>query len=108
MKTEGTALSNKSFWNTVHPFLSNKGTDDNQAIILEENSRVLDEFYINIVEHTTGKKPPVLFHKNVSSAEEEICRLVEKYKDHPIILKIKEKVPPLSHFLSKMQLSLKF
>ena len=88
---------------------SNKGTNDNQAIILEENgkliedsgdvSEVLNEFYINIVEQTTGKKPPVPFHKNVSSAEEEIDRLVEKYKDHYSMLKIKEKVPPLAIFL---------
>ena len=59
---------------------------------------VLNEFYINIVEQITGKKPPAALHKNVSSAKEEIDRLVEKYKDHSSILKIKEKVPPLSHF----------
>ena len=50
------------------------------------------------MEQTASKKTTAPLHKNVSSAEEEIDRLVEKYKDHPSILKIKEKVPLLSHF----------
>ena len=60
-------VTNKTFWKTVRPFLSNKGTHDNHDIILDENgelikdnreiSEILNDFYINIVEQTTGMKP---------------------------------------------------
>ena len=40
---------------------------------------IFNEFYINIVEQATDKKPPAPLHKHVSSAEEEI----ETYKDYP-------------------------
>ena len=60
-------MTNKTFWKTVRPFLSNKDTHDNHDIILDENSELikdnrevselLNDFYINIVEQTTGMEP---------------------------------------------------
>ena len=67
-------VNNKSFWKTIRPFINNKGTHDNHDIILEENgdlvkdkekvSEILNNFYINIVEKTTGKQPLVLLLPN--------------------------------------------
>ena len=63
--TKSGDVSNKLFWKTIRPFLSNKGTHDNHDITLEENgnlikdkeniSDILNDFYINIVEKTTDK-----------------------------------------------------
>ena len=57
-------MSNKAFWKTIRPFLNNKGTRDKHDIMLQENgsltkekekvSEILNDFYVNIVEHTTG------------------------------------------------------
>ena len=68
--TKSCDVSNKLFWKTIRPFLSNKGTHDNHDITLEENgdlikekeniSDILNHFYINIIDKTTGKKPIIL------------------------------------------------
>ena len=67
--TKSGDISTRLFWKTIRPFLSNKGTHDNHDKILEGNgdlikdkeniSDILDDFYINIVEKTTGKKPHI-------------------------------------------------
>ena len=101
-------VSNKLFWKTIRPFLSNKGTHNNNDIILEENgdliknkeniSDILNDFYINIVEKTTGKKPLILNSASTVSADEEIDIINRKYDNHPSIRKIKENVSPFSQF----------
>ena len=63
--TKSGDVSNKLFWKTIRPFLSNKGTHANHDIILKENgdlikdkeniSDILNDFYINIVEKTLVK-----------------------------------------------------
>ena len=68
--TKSGDVSKKLFWKTIRPFLSNKGTPDSHDIILEENgdlikdkeniSDILNDFYINTVEKTKGKKPLIL------------------------------------------------
>ena len=92
----------------MRPFLSSKGTHDNHDIILEENgdlikdkeniSDILNDFYINIVEKTTGKKPLILNSAFTVSADEEIDIINRKYDNHPSIRKIKENVSPFSQF----------
>ena len=58
--------SNKAFWNTVKPFLTNKGflTNENITInlkdkIVTDNSKLAHLFnhYINIAENTSGMPP---------------------------------------------------
>ena len=72
--TENGRVDNKSFWRTIKPFLSSKGTHDNHDITLEENgnlikdnkelSEIFNNFYVNIVESTTGKNLwLVIFHQ---------------------------------------------
>ena len=106
--TKSGDVSNKLFWKTIRPFLSNKGTHDNHDIILEENgdlikdkeniSDILNDFYINIVEKTTGKKPLISNSASTVSAGEEIDIINRKYDNHPSIRKIKENVSPFSQF----------
>ena len=36
-KTEKGIMSNKAFWKTIRPFLSNKGTHDKHDMMLQEN-----------------------------------------------------------------------
>ena len=89
-----------TFWKTVRPFLSNKGTHDNHDIILDENgelikdnrevSEILNNFYINIVEQTTGMKPSQDSFSKTDSVDEQLDIIIEKYKAHPSILKIKD------------------
>ena len=106
--TKSGDVSNKLFWKTIRPFLSNKGTHDNHDIILEENgdlikdkeniSDILSDFYIDIVEKTTGKKPLILNSASTDSADEEIDIINCKYDNHQSIRKIKENVSPFSQF----------
>ena len=95
-------VNNKSFWKTIRPFINNKGTHDNHDIILEENgdlvkdkekvSEILNNFYINIVEKTTGKQPLVLNSTSSQSVDDEIDHINGKYENHESIKKIKEHV----------------
>ena len=101
-------MTNKTFWKTVRPFISNKGTHDNHDIISDENgelikdnrgvSEILNNFYVNIVEQTTGMKPSQDSFSKTDSVDEQLDIIIEKYKAHPSIQKIKENNPFLSHF----------
>ena len=59
-------MSNKTFWRTVRPFLTNKGIlMDNEISLIRNGKTIYDEKQIakvinhayNILEHTTGNKP---------------------------------------------------
>ena len=43
--TENCQVDNKSFWRTIKPFLSSKGTHDNHDIILEENRNLINPLH---------------------------------------------------------------
>ena len=106
--TENGQVNNKSFWRTIKPFLSSKGTHDNHDIILEENgnlikdnkelSEIFNNFYVNIVESTTGKKPMASNLPSNCSHDEELDHIIRQFNNHPSILKIKEKHPCPSVF----------
>ena len=101
-------ITNKTFWETVRPFLSNRGTHDNHDIILDENgeltkdnrevSEILNDFYVDIVERTTGMKSSQDSFSKTDSVDEQLDIIVEKYKAHPSIQKIKDDNPFLSHY----------
>ena len=114
---EGSA-SGKSFWNTVKPFISSKGTLSNDNIIIEATSdtnvkvkgegvvsvkaqdeirdeKVLVEMfnnhYINIVENSSGIAPKSLGNpSNPDQDHRTVKDIIEHYKNHPSIIKIKE------------------
>ena len=65
--TKSRVMSNKTFWRTARPFLTNKGVLIDNKISLIHNGKTIDDekevaetlshAFINIVEHTTGIKP---------------------------------------------------
>ena len=106
--TENSQVNNKSFWRKIKPFLSFKGTDDNHDIILEENgnliednkelSEIFNNFYVNIIESTTGKKPMASNPPSYCSQDEELDHIIRQFNNHPSILKIKENILVLVFF----------
>ena len=64
----------KSIWNAIKSFLSNRGIIINFSITLEENwileddpketTKVFSNYYINIVETTSGKRPSSISNPN--------------------------------------------
>ena len=57
-----------------------------------------NDFYINTVEKTAGKKTLILNSASTVSADEEIDIINHKYDNHPSIRKIKDDVSPFSQF----------
>ena len=70
-------MTNKNFWQTVKPFITNKNTLTSNTIMLNHSGSIITEeekiantfnnHYINIVEKSTGIKPNILGHKNDDS-----------------------------------------
>ena len=92
-------MSSKAFWDLVKPFLSNKGGLTGTDISLVKEDRIVtddhdlceifNDYYINIVENTSGNKPSNIADTVSTSDDREIVRLIlDKYKDHPSILAI--------------------
>ena len=98
--TKNGIVESKDFWNTVKPFITNKSgltNSDiaiiyNNEIITDENklTEIFNEEYINVVERFTGNKPEVLSGRVSNDINSLISEIVDKYHNHPSILKIKE------------------
>ena len=92
----------------VRPFLSNKGTHNNHYIIFDENgelikdirenSEILNDFYITITEQTMEMKPSQDSLSKTESVDKQLDIIIEIYKVHPSIQKIKDNIPFLSQF----------
>ena len=54
---------------------------------------ILNDFYINILEQTTGMKPSQDSFSKTDSVDEQLDVIIQKYKAHPSIQKIKDKNP---------------
>ena len=99
--TKDGIMSNKRFWSTVKPFLTNKGCISNDFISAEKdrglrsNEKELMELfnqnYINIVENSAGKKPSSL-RDCINASQEEITikETISVYSNHPSIKNIKK------------------
>ena len=94
-------MTNKQFWKTMKPFLTNKGCLENNDIILldgEEmitNDRILakrfNEHYINIVERSSGFKPSKMSFSAESRINNHFLKsIANQYKDHPSIVNIRK------------------
>ena len=93
-------MTNKDFWKTVKPFLTNKGVLENNDIVLIEDGKIIcdenilceifNEHYINIVEKSSGEKPSNIM-ENIDESKYDIAvdAILNSYKDHPSIIKIK-------------------
>ena len=104
-------ISDKKFWSTIKPFMNNKGyhgnnnltlyEDDNIAKDETEVSGILNNFYINIVNHVTGKERDGLDLNDLAdfqSNEQILEQTKEKYSTHPGIKRIKDKLNDSSSF----------
>ena len=92
--------SNKSFWKFMKPFLTNKGFIGNNDITLTHQNKITSDekqltklfnsYYINIVEKSSGSKT---FGTNFENTGVQSVRdIVNSYKNHPSIIKIKQVV----------------
>ena len=100
-------MTNKKFWKIMKPLMTNKGVLSSNAIIIEENNKLIsdekelveifNDHYINIVENTLGKKPISLGNPTDPTKDNEtVLLIIDKYKDNPIIKKIKENAQNIS------------
>ena len=110
--TEKGFVNNKTFWNTVKPFLANKGFLTNETISIENKGKIVTNksklvnlfksHYINIVEKTSGCPPEI--KGNPESKTNDIATvqsIVRKYQTHPSILNIKSKNTVKNTFAKK-------
>ena len=88
---------NKIFWKTVKPLLSNKNIQSERIILTEGDnivnddksvSEILNNFFINIVNSLNLPK----FKCLPSLENDPVLRAIDKYQNHPSIVKIKEKI----------------
>ena len=91
---------NKEFWKTIKPFLTNKCYIENRVIMLINDdemvtddktlAKTFNEHYINIVEWSSGLKPEKMELDNSLNTSRNILHdTIDRYKNHPNILKIK-------------------
>ena len=99
--TKDGIMSNKRFWSTVKPFLTNKGCISNDFISIEKDGELIsnekelvelfNENYINIVENISGAKPSSLVNcPNKSCDEMTVKEIISVYSSHPSIKRIKQ------------------
>ena len=91
---------NKTFWKSIKPFFSEKGSTHNkitlveQGLILDKNdnaTEVLNKFFINVVSNLNIPK----YHDksvNIDHIEDPIARSIEQYKNPPSVVAIKSKI----------------
>ena len=82
------------------PFLSNKGTHDKHDIMLQENgsliiekgkvSEILNDFYVNIAEHTTGMSAQTCDCSNRCTIDKKKTKLSIISESIPVFLKLKK------------------
>ena len=120
------SVSNKSFWNTVKPFISNKGTLSNDNIIIESadditlkvkngdlfsikaKDEIRDEHilvemfnnhYINIAEKSSGIPPNSIGNPmDPKQDKNTVEKIIQHYKNHPSMKKIKNNFLNLKPF----------
>ena len=93
-------MGNKTFWNTVKLFLTSKSFLHNEDIALHigdktvtdcnELAKEFNEYYINIVQNTTGKATIKLQGSNNDKSTVET--IIKTYEHHPSIKFIKEHI----------------
>ena len=102
-------VTNKEFWKTIRPFLTSKGYLENSDIMLINDdemvtddktvAKTFNEHYINTVERSSGLKPEKMEFENSLNAIRYILHsIIDRYKNHPSILKIKSGVSSKSYF----------
>ena len=98
--TEKSGTNSAAFWTALKPFLSSKHLPKSHKIILNENRKITDDsisvtnimndYFINIVEKTTGKIPRSLPCSDTDQiTDSTINEIIKRYENHPSIVNIK-------------------
>ena len=89
--------ANKQFWDVVKPFFSNKNLDSdydtsiNDKDIIVDNEvklvELLNSYFINAVENTTGKTPTSFGDSsNQQNDNDNATKIISEYKNHPSVV----------------------
>ena len=97
--TEKGLTTNKSFWELMKPFLTNKGFTGNNDITLihkykieKQLTKLFNSYYINIVEKSRSTKSKTFGTNFENTSVQSVRDIVNSYKNHPSIIKIKQVV----------------
>ena len=96
-------MTNKDFWKTTRPFLTNKGCLENRDIMLINDDdmttddktlgKTFNQHNSNTVERSSGLKPVKIKFENLLNTSRNILHsIIDRYKNHPSIRKIKSEV----------------
>ena len=95
-------VTNKEFCKTIKPFLTNKGLENSDIMLINDDEMVTDDktlaktfnnHYIDIVKRSSGLKPEKMkFDKSLNTSRNILHSIMDRYKNHPSILKIKSGV----------------
>ena len=88
--------NNKAFWNTIKPFLTNKGfLTSNSISLTHENETITDKktithsfnsHYVSIVKKTSGKAPDIEGNPNNKTLDMSTAKsIIKKYENHSSI-----------------------
>ena len=98
---------NKQFWNLVKPFLTNKSPLSSDYITIKDKEKFIDDekklveifnnYYINIVEKTSGKSAENSF-ENCDDNFEAVLKIIKKYEKHQSILEIRKNLKLVETF----------
>ena len=99
-KCTGENMNNREFWNIVKPLISGKSSSRNESIILRENNDIitnsdqvcdiLNKFYVSMTKDI-GPDDSI-------KMEDTIDDIVNQYRDHESVLRIRENVDDGKHF----------
>ena len=90
---------NKQFWKTIKPFFSDKHNISRKITLIEDDeiisndikvAETMNDFFINSVKKLNINGYHTALNPNMGS--DDILNIVNKFKNHPSILKIKENV----------------
>ena len=97
---------NRKFWQTVKPLFSNK-LPHKETINLSENGQILNNdkeiaitfnnYFSNIIKKLSRPSAKSYNEENIDNITNPTYLAIEKYKNHPSILTIKNKMQSLGH-----------
>ena len=98
---ENQPLTNKSFWNSIPPFLTYKNVTNYDVITLNEKGQLINDelevaetlnsHYINTVKTTCGQSPQALGnYKDQANDIASVDAITNNYKNHPSINQIRK------------------
>ena len=99
--------ANKKFWKNVKPLFSEKVTCSQNITLIENNviidddkviSETFNDFFSNVVINLNIENNSNFVNNNIEEVN-PVLKAIRKYENHPSILKIKEAVHELEHFI---------